>query len=59
MQDLSLFGDQIEFRTWSKVKTPVGNIFQLVSSEYVPFSDSFVQKSKIGHHNLYIFAVVY
>ena len=35
MQDVSLFGGQFEFQTWSKVKTPVGNIFQQVSSEYL------------------------
>ena len=35
MQDLSLFGGQFELQTWSKVKTPVGNIFQQVSSEYL------------------------
>ena len=35
MQDLSMFGGQLEFRTWRKVKTPVRNIFKQVSSEYL------------------------
>ena len=58
MQDLSLFGGQFEFQTWSKVKTPVGNIFQQVSSEYLLVVLS-KKKSKIGNHNLHVFAVVF
>ena len=57
MQDLSLFGGQFEFQTWSKVKTPVWNIFQQVSSEYLLVVLS-KKKSKIGNHNLYVFAAV-
>jgi hypothetical protein len=58
MQDLSLFGGKFEFQTWSKVKTPVG---EHISTRFirVPFSGSFEKQSKIGNHNLYIFAVVY
>jgi hypothetical protein len=30
-----MFGGQFEFWTWRKVKTPVQNIFQQVSPEYL------------------------